>query len=235
MIAGFGALWASIFYYSLEVWPQEEKNFIYPNVNTFMMYASGVLMTNMILFLITVIFNPLCVYPVCECAPFLWFVNLVAGGLTFLFFLVWSIMGAIWVQKDGLDLHKFYIPWWVTGKFYLGTWFKNAANTTLIFSFVISWLPMVFLFFGLMCTCCAAIAANKSEEDHPEMTDEDREKFRANKNKLNGIVKFVVDKLPSKKTDTDKKDTQKDQTKNQENVETKDKPVEDEEQKLIKN
>ena len=138
MAGGFGSLWASIFYYSLEVWPQHETNFIYPNVNTFMMYASGVIMANCILLIITIIFNPLMTDPVCECAPVLWIVNLVAGGLTSLFFLVWSIMGAIWVQKDGLDLSKFYIPWWITGTWYIGSWFKNAANTTLVFSFMIS-------------------------------------------------------------------------------------------------
>jgi len=231
MIGGFGSLWASIFYYSLEVWPKDETNLIYPNVNTFLMYSSGVLMANMILLMITVIFNPIISGAVCECAPFLWFVNLFAGGATFLFFLVWSIMGAIWVEKDGLDLSKFYIPWWVNGRFYFGTWFKNATNTTLIFSFIISWLPMALLLLATVMVCCTMAARTNSEGQ--EEVDPQADQNQARKDKLNAFFSNIVDKLPSKKKGTDKLDTQKDEKKNEGNVETNNKTAEDEEKKNL--
>jgi len=232
MIGGFGSLWASIFYYSLEVWPKDETNLQYPNVNTFLMYASGVLMANMILLMITVIFNPI-MADCCECAPFLWFVNLFIGGATFLFFLVWSIMGAIWVDKDGLDLSKFYIPWWVQGRFYYGTWFKNATNTTLIFSFVISWFPMVVLSLFGVYACCTLAARTNSEAKEGE--DHEADQNQAKKDKLNSFFSKMKNALPSKKNDTDKLDTQKDEKKNEGNVETNNKTAEDEEKKNLIN
>jgi len=63
-----------------------------------------------------------------------------ASTATFFFNLVWSVMGANWLQDKGLGDD---------------TWFQAAAITTCIFSFLSSWGILVSIFLGLIACCCA--------------------------------------------------------------------------------
>merc|ERR1719469_1657507 len=104
----------------------------------------------------------------------------------FWFNLVWSIMGANWLQDKGLG-HD--------------TWFKAAAITTCVFSFLCSWGVIVGIFLGFTICCCVVCFAVKQmeslEKDLKNLENQgDNTASKEKIEKLKNYLRTIISKLP---------------------------------------
>lgn len=188
-LSGMCALWTAIFYYCINTWPTTQDS--HAQVITFMTYASGFFMVGactMLAATLTAMVSCLGCFSCC-----FGFLSCLTYMAIFWFNLVWSIMGANWLQDKGLG-HD--------------TWFKAAAITTCVFSFLSSWGVIVGIFLGLtICCCVVCVAVKQMESLEKELKNMENQgdntasekKLEANKEKIEKLKKYlsaIISKLP---------------------------------------
>ena len=189
--SGMCALWTIIFYYCLNIWPESCSG--HAQVITFMLYASAFLMVTQYLHLIQQLLNfcgeASCLGLKCCNATIL----CMAGSSTFCFLIVWSVMGANWLQDHGLGSDL---------------WFKSAAITVCVISFLVSWGVLVLIVLGLVLFCCIfAWIINAFDQLDKEVTNleseirssDQQEKVQKTEEKFTKItdnLKATLGKLP---------------------------------------
>lgn len=157
--AGFCALWTCIFYYCINIWPESVDG--HAQVITFMTYAAGFLMVGKFLLLTNQLFDMICGFNCLGFRGCVGCLTCMAATSSFFFFLVWSIMGANWLQDQGLGDNL---------------WFKGAAITTCVFTFLFSWGILVVIVLALVIMCCfLAFAANVVDQAQKEAEEAEKQ------------------------------------------------------------
>lgn len=172
-------LWIAVFYYSVGPWKGAHDT--ESHVLTWMMVSSVFLIGFKIMHVMQGICQLTCAVD-SGILGTVTYLDYAMKSIVFWFFLVWSIFGANWLANEGLSDDS---------------WFSTAAIVTLCFTFALSWLPLVVIFFGMMALmlACCFLAANAHEVEPEHETEEHvikREVREARAEKLHLVTDSIV-------------------------------------------